>query len=465
MKPPSDGAPHETISRDTHTPGPVQVDAAPGSVGTVNRRAVAGWILYDWANSAFALSVMAAFFPVFFKRYWCAGHDAAFSTIRLNLGNAAAGVCIAILAPILGALADAGRKRKRFLLLFMLVGVSMSAALACVGQGAWQVALAVFVVANIGFSSANLFYDSLLPSVAPPGKMDILSSAGYALGYLGCALLFIVNMLMLAKPGLFGLADRAAATQAVFVSVALWWLLFSIPLALWVKEPGGELPLEAGKTVSRGLRNLGHTFRDIFSRRALWLFLVAYWLYIDGVHTFIRAAADLGLSIGIDETALLPSLLVVQLVAFPAAYAFGLFSQRFGALRCLIAGIVIYLFVTLVGPLTVKTKLQFGVFAALSALPLGALQALSRSYYAGLVPQDKTAEYFGFYSLMGKFAVMLGPATVAGVAALSRAFGASPASAARFGCASLSVFFVAGGILLVAAERLGRCQSAGSGGC
>ncbi|MBD3241797.1 MAG: MFS transporter [Chitinivibrionales bacterium] len=457
MTAPSNGTSPGTAARDKQATTRAHDDAT--NTRRTDRRAVAGWILYDWANSAFALSVMAAFFPVFFKRYWCAGYDVSFSTIRLNLGNAVAGVCIAILAPVLGALADAGRKRKRFLLLFMLVGTTMSAALALVEQGAWQTALAVFVVANIGFSGANLFYDSLLPSVAPPGKMDIVSSAGYGLGYLGCALLFIVNMLMLAKPAMFGLADRAVATKAVFVSVAVWWLIFSIPLAFWVREPGADKPLEAGRTVARGLRNLRHTFRDIFARRTLWLFLVAYWLYIDGVHTFIRAAADLGLSIGIAETALLPSLLVVQLVAFPSAYVFGLFAQRFGALRCLLVGIFIYLFVTLVGPLTVQTKLQFGFFAALSALPLGALQALSRSYYARLVPPEKSAEYFGFYSLMGKFAVMLGPATVAAVAALSRALGASPASSARFGCASLSFFFVAGGVLLIIVDRLSPHRS------
>lgn len=426
----------------------------------LRRRDTIGWVFYDWANSAFVLSVTTAFFPVLFKKFFCAGHEASFSTIRLNLANALVGLCIAVLAPVMGALADAGRSRKRFLLIFMLTGVSMASLLAGVGEGAWLMALAFFVVGNIGFSCANLFYDSLLPEVAPPEHFDMVSSVGYSIGYLGCGLLFLVHLWMVKSPETFGLADKLAATRVVFVTVAVWWALFSIPLLVFVRERGAAAKRSAWQTVRKSLVQLRATFRDITGHRALWLFLLAYWLYIDGVHTFIRAAVDLGLSIGLDDTGLMISLAVVQFTAFPSAYAFGRIARRRGAVPTLLAGIGIYLFIVAVGPLAVSTPLQFGLFAALSAIPLGALQALSRSYFARMVPPDRSAEFFGFYSLMGKFAVMLGPAVIAGVTALSRAQGADSATAARFGCTALSVFFVAGGILLVLADRQRKADEA-----
>jgi MFS transporter, UMF1 family len=418
------------------------------------RRAVIGWLLYDWANSAFALSVMTAFFPVMFKLYWCAGQDASFSTIRLNLANSVAGLCIALLAPLVGALADAGRSRKLFLVVCMLLGVVSSAALSIIPQSAWPLALGVFIGANVGFACANLFYDSLLPCVACPGRMDIISSSGFAVGYIGCALLYSANLLMITHPSWFGFADKLAATRAAFLTVSAWWLLFSVPLILWVKEPARQSGGSLWPTVVNGVRQLGATARDIMGHRALWLFLVAYWLYIDGVDTFIRAAADLGLSIGLDQGGLMVSLLVVQIVAFPFAYLFGLLAGRIGARNALLIGIALFVFVTIGGPLTVHTPLQFGVFAALSAMPLGALQALSRSYWARMIPAEKSAEYFGFYSLMGKFSVMFGPALVALVAAMVRRGGGDSAMAARLGCTSLTVFFVAGGVLLVLAGRV-----------
>lgn len=420
---------------------------------SARRRSIVSWILYDWANSAFALTVLTAFFPVFFKKYWCAGQEAAFSTIRLNFGNAGAGLMIALSAPFLGAFADAGRSRKRFLTMFMLLGVSMTGLLAVIQQGNWALALGVFMLATMGFSAANLFYDSLLPAVASPEKYDTVSSTGYAFGYLGCAVLYILNIFMVLKPGFFGFADKTQATKAAFLSVSVWWVLFSVPLLLWVRESGEKVSGGTGRVVKRALVQLRETFGDIRGRPAVWMFLLAYWLYIDGVHTFIRAAADLGLSIGLDENGLIAALLVVQLVAFPAAYLFGLAAQRFGAGRSILCGIAVYAFVALGGPLIVTTVPQYTFFAALQAIPLGALQALSRSYYARLIPPEKAAEYFGFYNLMGKFAVVMGPALVGSVAWAVKSMGASSAMAARTGCASLSVFFIGGAIVFVMAGK------------
>ncbi len=420
---------------------------------SAGRRGVVGWVLYDWANSAYALTVLAAFFPVFFKKFWCAGYESSFSTIRLNAGNAIAGFLIAAASPFLGAFADAGGNRKTFLFVFMLLGVGMTAAFPLVGQGQWVWAIGLFVLANIGFSSANLFYDSLLPSVAPGNKLHIISSIGYAVGYLGCALLFILNIVMVQNPQAFGLSDTVAATKASFLTVSVWWFVFSLPLFFWVRENIAAKANRADTVVKRGLSQLKTTFRDIRSRKPLLLFLIAYWLYIDGVHTFIRSAADLGLSIGLDSGSLMVALLLVQLTAFPAAYVFGLVAQRIGAHRSLLIGVGMYLFVALVGPIVVRTELHYTVFAIIQALPLGALQALSRSYFARIIPADKAAEYFGFYNLVGKFAVMSGPALVAVVASVVRAFGGDSALAARMGSASLSLFFIAGAILLVFARR------------
>ncbi len=230
--------------------------------------------MYDFANSAFILSIVTAFFPVFFKKYWCAGHDASFSTIRLSFGTAAAGLLVAILAPVLGALADAAGSRKRFLLAFMGLGVTMSVVLATIGKGGWIAAIAVFVLANIGFSCANLFYDSLLPAVAPPERMDMISSIGYAFGYFGCALLFAVNLGMVAKPEAFGLSGSVPAVKTVFITVALWWALFTIPLLLWVREGRRPSSTSISATVRQAMVQLRGTFRDIVARRSLWVFQI-----------------------------------------------------------------------------------------------------------------------------------------------------------------------------------------------
>jgi UMF1 family MFS transporter len=434
-------------SRPARRRPPARPQSAP------QRKAVIGWVLYDWANSAFALSVMAGFFPVFFKTYWSQNVDSAISTARLGYGTALAGMCIAILSPLLGAFADAGRGRKRFLGMFVFLGVVMTTALFFVEPGAWGRALAVFVCANIGFSCANLFYDSLLPQVAEARKLDMVSSLGYGIGYLGCGLLFVGNIFMVTRPGLFGFADAAQGVRYSFLSVAAWWALFSIPLFLWVREQRQSIVARAG-LVAASLAQLRHTAREILGRKRLLLFLVAYWLYIDGVHTFIRMAADFGLSIGLDSGALMTALLIVQFVAFPSALLFGALAQRIGPYRSILIGIGMYIVVTVAGSLILRTTGQYTLFAALSGVPLGALQALSRSYFARSVPVEKSAEYFGFYNLMGKFAVFFGPALMGTVSWTVRSAGASSMIAARMAMLSIAALFIAGGAVLIAAERV-----------
>ncbi|MBD3346100.1 MAG: MFS transporter [Chitinivibrionales bacterium] len=414
------------------------------------RRAVWSWIMYDWANSAYAMTVLAAFFPIFFNEYWCEGAN---STARLGFGNAVAGLLIALVSPFLGALADTGHNRKRFLAYAMLLGVIMSGALYFVAPGAWLTALFVFIPATIGFSCANLFYDSMLPMVSPPGKMDLVSSMGFGFGYLGCGILFAINIAMVLKPQFFGLANDAVAVRTSFLTVSIWWLIFSIPILLFVKEPRAERTIGTSEVYRRAFIELAHTFRSLKKEKGMLLFLFSYWLYIDGVHTFIRMAADLGKSIGLENAVLMRALLLVQLAAFPAAILFGVIAKKIGTLRAILIGIGLYTFITFVAPMTVRGAGMFTFFAVLSAVPQGCLQALSRSYFANIIPKEKAAEYFGFYNLMGKFAVFFGPLMIGVIVVISQSVGARSEYASRLGFSSTSLLFLAGGVMLYFADR------------
>jgi len=417
-------------------------------------RSVISWVLYDWANSAFALSILTGFFPMFFQKYWSVDVSAAVTTARLGAGNAIAGIAIAVLSPLLGAFADAGRKRKSFLVFCMSLGAIFTAILALIGQGSWEWALVIFVGANIGFSCANLFYDSLLPVVVTKEKFDVVSSTGYAFGYLGCALLFAINIVFVNTLSWPGFAPKVFGVKVSFVSVSVWWFVFSIPLMLWVKESVKQnIPSSIRTTIYDSLGRLKNTALDIKDSPRLLFFLIAYWLYIDGVHTFIRMASNFGLSLGLESQSLMAALLVVQLVAFPFAYVFGLLAKRTSAFVSLIIGISLYVGITITGPFILKNELHFFIFAALTAVPLGCLQALSRSWFAHYVPEERSAEFFGFYSLMGKFAVFFGPAMVGGLTLLLSQLGVDESLAVRCGMASLVVLFLSGGILLVIAQN------------
>jgi UMF1 family MFS transporter len=421
-----------------------------------NRKAVYSWCLYDWANSAFALTVMAGFFPVFFKTFWSAGVEPTLSTARLGFGNAFAGVMVACLSPFLGALADAGRAKKKLLAVFLLVGISTTAALFFVKQGDWFNAIFIFAFANVGFNCANLFYDSLLVNVAEKEKMDWISSMGYAIGYLGCGLLFLFNVFMVKKPHLFGLLDAAAAVKTSFIVASGWWLLFSVPLFLFVKEPVYSSVKGLFYLAADTLRRLKRTFIKILHCRSMLLFFAAYWLYIDGVNTFVLMAVDFGMAIGISSTALMVALIVVQFVAFPSALLFGLLAKKFGAFKMIMFGISIYVFVCGIGSLLLKTELDYIILAGITGLAQGGIQALSRSYFGKLVPVDESAEYFGFYNVVSRFAVIIGPPIVGIVALMTRKAGFPSDLASRIGMSSVSALFITGAVLFVLAERVKR---------
>ncbi|MBD3421862.1 MAG: MFS transporter [Chitinivibrionales bacterium] len=412
-------------------------------------REVWAYGLYDWANSAFVMTVTTAFFPAFFKRFWCVGVDETISTARLGYGNMAAGLVIALCSPLLGAFAGAGKSKKRLLAVFMTIGACMAGVLYLIPQGNWLGALGVFLAGRIGFSLANLFYDSLLVDVSDNENADRVSSFGYGIGYLGCGLLFAVHLLMYQMPQLFGIKDGATAIRIAFVTVMIWWILFSLPILTMVKQR--EAPKQEGprEVVMDGLRRLRHTTADILQNRNMLLFLVAYWCYIDGVHTVYMMATDFGLSLGIDTGMLMVALLCVQFVAFPSAIGFGALAGRIGAKKAILIAVGIYLFITIVGAWILKTAVDFFVLACLTGVAQGAAQALSRSFFAKMVPPEKAADYFGFYNLMGKFAVVLGPGIVATANLIGRALHFHGSASSRFGITTLAVMFVIGGGLLL----------------
>ncbi|HEX9707928.1 MAG TPA: MFS transporter [Steroidobacteraceae bacterium] len=407
------------------------------------RRPVIAWALYDWANSAFATTVMAGFFPVFFKQYWSVGPEAAVSTFRLGVANGMGSLLIALAAPLLGAMADRGGARLRMLAIFTLLGAVSTAALYAVEQGDWITAVLVYALASIGFSGGVIFNDSLLVDVAEPREYDMVSAYGYSLGYAGGGLLLLLNVAMVASPATFGLAGPAEAVRIAFPMVAAWWVLFSVPCFFWVREQKPARALAAWDAARAGWRELRSTIGEVRRYRPLLWFLLAYWLYIDGVNTIIKMAVDYGLSLGFPQQSLIAALLITQFVAFPAALAFGWLGNRIGARNGIFVAIAIYSAVT-VAAYWMRNISHFYLLAATIGLVQGGIQSLSRSYYATLVPDGKQGEFFGFYNMMGKFAAVLGPLMV-GITALAT-------DNTRAGMLSIIVLF-AGGALLLARSR------------
>ncbi len=392
------------------------------------------WAFYDWANSAFATTVMAGFFPLFFKQYWSGDSAVTTSTFWLGLGNATASFLIMVLAPLLGALADAGGNYRRLLLSFAGFGMLATAALCLVDAGQWPWAILLYILAFIGFSGANVFYDGMLPGLTTPEQRNRVSALGYSLGYLGGGLLFAINVTMTLKPTWFGLADAAAAVKVSFVMVSLWWAVFALPLAT------ARLP--ASLTTARRRAHIGGSFRQVLStlrdarrHRNLWLFLIAYWFYIDGVATIIRMAVDYGMAIGLPANSLITALLLVQFIGFPCTIVFGRLADHIGTRRGLWIGLWVYVIAT-VAAAFMSTSLHFHALACCLGLVQGGVQSLSRALFSQLIPVEQQGEYFGFLNMLGKAAAVLGPLLVGVVAATTHS--------SRIGILSVIVLFLIG---------------------
>ena len=411
------------------------------------KKSIYSWALYDWANSAFATTVMAGFFPIFFAQYWSNPEDLSISTFYLGLGNSVASIIVVLLAPILGAIADRGTYKKRFLVFFAFLGILMTAGLALISQGMWQIALLTYVIATVGFSGANIFYDSLLPAVSNKDNVDYVSGLGYALGYIGGGILIVINFLMITYPSFFGFADSVEGIKWSFISVALWWAIFSIPILLFVKEPKYHKAETSLQTIKSGFKQLKNTFNEIRHLKVVFTFLIAYWLYIDGVDTTVRMAADFGITLGFDSTTIMGALVLVQFIAFFATLFYVKFADKIGIKNAIYFAIAAYMVIILSGYFVTEAW-HFYVIAGMIGCFQGGIQTLSRSLYARIIPENKSAQFFGFFNMWGKFAAVIGPLLMGSVTLILSNIIDDQILSARIGLQSIMILFILGALVL-----------------
>lgn len=405
------------------------------------------WILYDVGNSAFVLVMVTAIMPIFFKDFASAGIPDAISTSNWGFANSAASLVLAFLSPVLGAMADYRQRKKYFFLLFLVIGLGFSLCLTMVGKGQWFFCLVLFVCARVGWAGANIFYDAFLTDVTTPDNMDTISTRGYGYGYIGSVIPFILIIALLL---LGGLADGLPVTHTKigFIVVFFWWLLFSLPAIKNLKQihylPSTKAPIKDSFV------RLIKTFTKIKQHRKPFLFLVAYFFYIDGVGTIISMSTAYGRDLGFGIALLIGVLLFIQVVAFPFALLYGYLAKKFGTRKMLIIGIVVYCLITLlafalpsINDMTTKVAL-FWFIAFLVASSMGGIQALSRSYFARIIPASNSAEFFGFYNVFGKFAAITGPFLMGIVGRLT--------GESRWGVLSILLLFVAGAWVLTKVE-------------
>jgi UMF1 family MFS transporter len=400
----------------------------------VNSRRMAqwSWALSAWANHAFVTTIAVGFFPVFFDKYWAATLPGTQQTFYLGLSNSAATFVVMLIAPWLGALADRRAQKKLWLGIWTVLGSVGCAVLASIGEGNWAWALVVYGLCSISFWAGSSFQDALIVQVANAEETNRVSSLGFAMGYIGGGLLFLVNVLMALHPHWFHVEDATQATRIAFLDVAVWWLVFTIPLFRSVPEG-------ARTAQSSGLSDLWQTIRTVMSDRAVRNFLLAYWLYIDGINTVQLMAVDFGSKLGFPTDSLITALLIVQFIAFPFALLFGYLGDRFGTKRSIYLGLAVFAGVTFYAYF-MHTVLQFYILAAVFGTAQGGVQALSRAYFARLIPRERAGEYFGFYNMLAKFAAVLGPLAMGLVAVLT--------GNQRLSILVLEVFFLGGGLLL-----------------
>jgi MFS transporter, UMF1 family len=401
------------------------------------------WALYDWANSAFVTTVIASVFPIYFASVAAADLPPAVATARFAAATSVALVLVALAAPVLGALADYTASKRKFLGGFTALGVLATAGLFFVQRGDWRLGAGLFVLGNIGLAASMTFYDALLPHIAGPDRMDRVSTAGYALGYVGGALLLALNLAWIEAPHAFGLPDKGFAARLSFLSVAIWWAAFSLPLFRRVPEPPRQREPDETNAVGRPVRaafqRLGETLRDLRGYRQAFLMLLAFLLYNDGISTIIRMATIYGTEIGIGQGSLIAALLITQVVGVPFAFLFGRLAARYRAKRAIFAGLGVYVVITVLGYF-MRTGLHFFILAVLVGMVQGGTQALSRSLFATLIPRHRSGEFFGFFGVFEKVAGIFGPAVFSVTTALT--------GSSRNAIVSVMAFFVLGALTL-----------------
>lgn len=411
-----------------------------------HKRAIRAWTMYDWGNSAFATTIMAAVLPVYYSTVAGANLPKNIATAYWGYTTAFAALIAALISPVLGAVADFRGSKKKFLTAFMVIGVTATALLYFVRTGDYLLASLFFIFGQIGFAGSLVYYDALLPHVARQDEIDQVSSRGYAMGYIGGGILLAINLVMIMfVPTFFPEEQQGVMTELMtrlsFVTVAIWWFIFTLPLLRQVAEPQRRiLPGEEHfNPLQASFKRLGHTFSEIRRYRDLATFLLAFWIYANGIGTIITMAVAYGAEIGLGQTTLIGTLLMVQFLAAPFAILFGRLAKKTGTKRAIYLSLGVYTLISIFGYF-LKFEWQFMALGALVATVQGGSQALSRSLMGKMMPKSQSAEFYGFFSVFEKFANVAGPFLFGIVATLM--------GESRLSIVSLIIFFAVGAYIL-----------------
>lgn len=398
------------------------------------------WVFYDWANSAYSMTVTSTILPLYFKSAAeSAGVAESTSTAYWGYANSLGTLLLVLLAPVLGTIADYRGYKKKFFTFFYLLGVIFTASLALVPTRYWLILLAVYILTSIGFSGANIFYDAFLVDVTEDERMNRVSTSGFAWGYIGSTIPFIICMavVLLAQKKILPIS-ATAASQISFLITAVWWGIFTLPLLKNVKQIFGLEPEK--RFIVNSFKRIGRTIKNIRKHETAFMFLLAYFFYIDGVDTIITMATSYGSDLGIGTTILLIVLLVTQFVAFPCTILYGRLADRFGTKKLIGVGIITYVIICIYA-IFLKTTLDFWILAMLVGTAQGGIQALSRSYFSKIIPKENANEFFGFYDIFGKFAAVIGPSLMGITAQLTGNTG--------YGVFSVIILFIIGGLVFM----------------
>jgi UMF1 family MFS transporter len=408
----------------------------------LGRKDLRAWAMYDWANSAFQTTIIAAVFPIYYQKVAAAGQSEAVAMGRFAWATTIAILIVAIIAPVLGAIADYTPIKKRLLGVFVAIGATATIVMYWIREGDWTFALVLFVIGNVGVAGSIVFYEALLPHLVDEKDLDRVSAAGYAIGYVGGGGLLAINLLMIQKPALFGIPDAGTATRLALASVGIWWVVFSLPLFRHVREPAVGLEADerpGGNALVSGTKRLIETFHELRRFRNAFVFLLSFLLYNDGIQTIIRMATIYGTGIGLPERAMITALLLTQFIGIPCAFVFGMIGSRIGAKIAIFAGLAVYLVITVLGYF-MSTAAHFFALAILVGMVQGGTQALSRSLFASMIPRYKSSEFFAFFSVFERYAGVLGPAIFAFVIERS--------GSGRAAILAVALFFIVGAAIL-----------------